>query len=186
MIKKEEVKESLSEKPKLDRPDNAPDDVLCSGAVAANMLHWWFEQNMRLIDEYVQVASHGVITSQQYGTRDVRTYIDSYISQEESKIFDLFKQDFGSTGMAIWADSTIDLFINGYRPRGEHVNIPQFYQEDNRGGFFYSIFGKEKLTDRSSVKKYNTLDSRIRQWLGEGRALGISHTTHTTLRNGFR
>lgn len=163
------------------RLDNAPDDVLCSGAVAANMLHWWFEQNRGLIDDYVQVASHGVITSQQYGTRDVRTYIDSYISQEESKIFDLFKQDFGSTGMAIWADSTIDLFINGYRPRGEHVNIPQFYQEDNRGGFFYSIFEKEKLTDRCSVKKYNTLDSRIRQWLGEGRALGISHTTHTTM-----
>lgn len=121
------------------RLDNAPDDVLCSGAVAANMLYWWFEQNRRLIDDYVQVASHGVITSQQYGTRDVRTYIDSYITQE-----------------------------------------------DNGGGFFYSIFEKEKLTDRSSVKKYNTLDSRIRQWLGEGRALGISHTTHTTLRNGFR
>ena len=29
------------------------DRVLCSGAVASNMLHWWLEQNKTYIDRYL-------------------------------------------------------------------------------------------------------------------------------------
>ncbi|MDO4772901.1 MAG: IdeS/Mac family cysteine endopeptidase [Bacillota bacterium] len=156
------------------------DKALCSGAVGANMLHWWLEQNDDKVRAFLaKDPSNGIIGSDG-GYNDLNTFLNSFKNQQKSSIFEMVTLYFGG-GTGVWADHTMDLFINGYKaPNSNALNSEAKYERDRRGGFFYPVFGKTRLTDRSNSQRYHVFNERVKQWLGEGKAIAVSYEINGT------
>ena len=148
------------------------DKNLCFAATASNMLHWWLDQNSENVDNYI--AKNGDIIR---AGRRLSELKNSFESQEESKIFELYKVLYGYNERGFYTDLLMDLFINGYRPRlsgatnMENDNLVP----DNNGGFFYDVFKGEKLTDRTYGGDYEYLSEKLKEVLGDGGLVGLSH-----------
>lgn len=148
------------------------DKNLCFAATASNMLHWWFDQNSENVDNYI--AKKGDIIR---ANRRLSELKNSFESQEESKIFELYKVLYGYNERGFYTDLLMDLFINGYRPRlSGATNIENDNLiPDNNGGFFYDVFKGEKLTDRTDGGDYEYLSEKLKEVLGDGGLVGLSH-----------
>ena len=148
------------------------DKNLCFAAVASNMLHWWFDQNIENVDNYI--AKNGDITHANRQLSDLKT---SFESQEESKIFELYKVLYGYNERGFYTDLLVDLFINGYTPKlSGATNIERDdLVPDNSGGFFYDVFKEKKLTDRTYGGRYESLSEDLKLELGRGGLVGLSH-----------
>ena len=148
------------------------DKNLCFAATASNMLHWWFDQNSENVDNYI--AKNGDIIR---ANRRLSELKNSFESQEESKIFELYKVLYGYNERGFYSDLLMDLFINGYRPRlSGATNIENDNLiPDNNGGFFYDVFKGEKLTDRTDGGDYEYLSEKLKEVLGDGGLVGLSH-----------
>ena len=148
------------------------DKNLCFAAVASNMLHWWFDQNIENVDNYI--AKNGDITRANRQLSDLKT---SFESQEDSKIFELYKVLYGYNERGFYTDLLVDLFINGYTPKlSGAINIERDdLVPDNNGGFFYDVFKGEKLTDRTYGGNYESLSEILKEVLGDGGLVGLSH-----------
>lgn len=148
------------------------DKNLCFAAVASNMLHWWFDQNIENVDNYI--AKNGDITHANRQLSDLKT---SFESQEESKIFELYKVLYGYNERGFYTDLLVDLFINGYTPKlSGATNIERDdLVPDNNGGFFYDVFKEKKLTDRTYGGRYESLSEELKLELGRGGLVGLSH-----------
>jgi len=148
------------------------DKNLCFAAAASNMLHWWFDQNSENVDNYI--AKKGDIIR---ANRRLSELKNSFESQEESKIFELYKVLYGYNERGFYTDLLMDLFINGYRPRlSGATNIENDNLiPDNNGGFFYDVFRGEKLTDRTDGGDYEYLSEKLKEVLGDGGLVGLSH-----------
>lgn len=148
------------------------DKNLCFAATASNMLHWWFDQNSENVDNYI--AKNGDIIR---ANRRLSELKNSFESQEESKIFELYKVLYGYNERGFYTDLLMDLFINGYRPRlSGATNIENDnLVPDNNGGFFYDVFKGEKLTDRTDGGDYEYLSEKLKEVLGDGGLVGLSH-----------
>ena len=148
------------------------DKNLCFAATASNMLHWWFDQNSENVDNYI--AKNGDIIR---AGRRLSELKNSFESQEDSKIFELYKVLYGYNERGFYTDLLMDLFINGYRPRlSGATNIENDNLiPDNNGGFFYDVFKGEKLTDRTYGGDYEYLSEKLKEVLGDGGLVGLSH-----------
>ena len=148
------------------------DKNLCFAAVASNMLHWWFDQNIENVDNYI--AKNGDIT---HANRQLSDLKASFESQEESKIFELYKVLYGYNERGFYTDLLVDLFINGYTPKlSGATNIERDdLVPDNNGGFFYDVFKEKKLTDRTYGGRYESLSEDLKLELGRGGLVGLSH-----------
>ena len=148
------------------------DKNLCFAAVSSNMLHWWFDQNIENVDNYI--AKNGDITRANRQLSDLKT---SFESQEDSKIFELYKVLYGYNERGFYTDLLVDLFINGYTPKlSGATNIERDdLIPDNNGGFFYDVFKGEKLTDRTYGGNYESLSEILKEVLGDGGLVGLSH-----------
>lgn len=148
------------------------DKNLCFAATASNMLHWWLDQNSENVDNYI--AKKGDIIR---ANRRLSELKNSFESQEESKIFELYKVLYGYNERGFYTDLLMDLFINGYRPRlSGATNIENDNLiPDNNGGFFYDVFKGEKLTDRTDGGDYEYLSEKLKEVLGDGGLVGLSH-----------
>lgn len=148
------------------------DKNLCFAATASNMLHWWFDQNSENVDNYI--AKNGDIIR---ANRRLSELKNSFESQEESKIFELYKVLYGYNERGFYTDLLMDLFINGYRPRlSGATNIENDNLiPDNNGGFFYDVFKGEKLTDRTDGGDYEYLSEKLKEVFGDGGLVGLSH-----------
>ena len=148
------------------------DRNLCFAAVASNMLHWWFDQNSENVDNYIE--KNGDIIR---AGRRLSELKNSFESQEDSKIFELYKVLYGYNERGFYSDLLMDLFINGYRPKlSGATNIENNNLiPDNNGGFFYDVFKGEKLTDRTYGEDYEYLSEKLKEVLGDGGLVGLSH-----------
>ena len=148
------------------------DKNLCFAAAASNMLHWWFDQNSENVDNYI--AKNGDIIR---ANRRLSELKNSFESQEESNIFELYKVLYGYNERGFYTDLLMDLFINGYRPKlSGATNIENDNLiPDNNGGFFYDVFKGEKLTDRTDGGDYEYLSEKLKEVLGDGGLVGLSH-----------
>ena len=148
------------------------DKNLCFAATASNMLHWWLDQNSENVDNYI--AKNGDIIR---ANRRLSELKNSFESQEESKIFELYKVLYGYNERGFYTDLLTDLFINGYRPKlSGATNIENDNLiPDNNGGFFYDVFKGEKLTDRTDGGDYEYLSEKLKEVLGDGGLVGLSH-----------
>lgn len=171
------------------------DAVLCSGAVASNMLHWWMDQNRDHISGYLEKEKNGVIETNNPNSpfRDVRSFFNGATGQSDSAIFKMFTAYFGRTDSSqvgqhgkngIWADTTIDLFLSNFEPKEKGgVNESGYYKADRlkRGGYFYDVFGENVLTQRMSAQSKlvktdgmgRDLTMEIKDQLGQGKIVGL-------------
>ena len=148
------------------------DKNLCFAAVSSNMLHWWFDQNIENVDRYIE--KNGDIIRANRKLSDLKT---SFESPEDSKIFELYKLLYGYNERGFYSDLLMDLFINGYTPNlkgGTNIESDDLIPNNN-GGFFYDVFKGEKLTDRTYGGNYESLSNLLKEILGNGGIVGLSH-----------
>ena len=148
------------------------DKNLCFAAVSSNMLHWWFDQNIENVDRYIE--KNGDIIRANRKLSDLKT---SFESPENSKIFELYKVLYGYNERGFYSDLLMDLFINGYTPKtngGTNIESDDLIPNNN-GGFFYDVFKGEKLTDRTYGGNYESLSNLLKEILGNGGIVGLSH-----------
>lgn len=148
------------------------DKNLCFAAVSSNMLHWWFDQNIEYVDRYIE--KNGDIIRANRKLSDLKT---SFESPENSKLFELYKVLYGYNERGFYSDLLMDLFINGYTPKT--TGATNIESDDlipnNNGGFFYDVFKGEKLTDRTYGGNYESLSNLLKEILGNGGIVGVSH-----------
>lgn len=148
------------------------DKNLCFAAVSSNMLHWWFDQNIEYVDRYIE--KNGDIIRANRKLSDLKT---SFESPENSKLFELYKVLYGYNERGFYSDLLMDLFINGYTPKT--TGATNIESDDlipsNNGGFFYNVFKGEKLTDRTYGGNYESLSNLLKEILGNGGIVGVSH-----------
>lgn len=148
------------------------DKNLCFAAVSSNMLHWWFDQNIENVDRYIE--KNGDIIRANRKLSDLKT---SFENPENSKIFELYKVLYGYNERGFYSDLLMDLFINGYTPKtngGTNIESDDLIPNNN-GGFFYDVFKGEKLTDRTYGGNYESLSNLLKEILGNGGIVGLSH-----------
>ena len=148
------------------------DKNLCFAAVASNMLHWWFDQNIENVDRYIE--KNGDIIRANRKLSGLKT---SFESPEDSKIFELYKVLYGYNERGFYSDLLMDLFTNGYTPNlkgGTNIESDELIPNNN-GGFFYDVFKGEKLTDRTYGGNYESLSNLLKEILGNGGIVGLSH-----------
>lgn len=148
------------------------DKNLCFAAVSSNMLHWWFDQNIEYVDRYIE--KNGDIIRVNRKLSDLKT---SFESPENSKIFELYKVLYGYNERGFYSDLLMDLFINGYAPNpkgGTNIESDDLIPNNN-GGFFYDVFKGKKLTDRTYGGNYESLSNLLKEILGNGGIVGLSH-----------
>ena len=148
------------------------DKNLCFAAVSSNMLHWWFDQNIEYVDRYIE--KNGDIIRANRKLSDLKT---SFESQEKSEIFELYKVLYGYNERGFYSDLLMDLFINGYTPKitgATNIESDDLIPSNN-GGFFYEVFKGEKLTDRTYGGNYEALSNLLKEILGNGGIVGVSH-----------
>lgn len=148
------------------------DKNLCFAAVSSNMLHWWFDQNIENVDRYIE--KNGDIIRANRKLSDLKT---SFENPENSKIFELYKVLYGYNERGFYSDLLMDLFINGYTPKtngGTNIESDDLIPNNN-GGFFYDVFKGEKLTDRTYGGNYESLINLLKEILGNGGIVGLSH-----------
>ena len=148
------------------------DKNLCFAAVSSNMLHWWFDQNIEYVDRYIEKNEDIIRANRKLS--DLKT---SFENPENSKIFELYKVLYGYNERGFYSDLLMDLFINGYTPKlSGATNIERDdLVPDNNGGFFYDVFKGEKLTERTYGGNYESLSNLLKEILGNGGIVGLSH-----------
>ena len=148
------------------------DKNLCFAAVSSNMLHWWFDQNIENVDRYIE--KNGDIIRANRKLSDLKT---SFENPENSKIFELYKVLYGYNERGFYSDLLMDLFINGYTPNPKGGTNIESYDliPNNNGGFFYDVFKGKKLTDRTYGGNYESLSNLLKEILGNGGIVGLSH-----------
>ena len=158
--------------------DGYSDRVLCSGAVASNMLHWWLLQNKTYIDKYLTLnPTKAKLSNDNNVWKDLNHYLGSYQNQNSSKIFDMFKLYYGNTN-GIWADTSVDFFINGYKASlTGATNRSEKFERDDKGGFFYDVFKTNILTNRFFSGSYEDFSEAIKLELQNGHIIGLGHRT---------
>ena len=148
------------------------DKNLCFAAVSSNMLHWWFDQNIEYVDRYIE--KNGDIIRANRKLSDLKT---SFENPENSKIFELYKVLYGYNERGFYSDLLMDLFINGYTPNpkgGTNIESDELIPNNN-GGFFYDVFKGKKITDRTYGGNYESLSNLLKEILGNGGIVGLSH-----------
>ncbi len=158
------------------------DGELCAGATAANMLHWWMDQNAHYIEEYLQEnPENGKISigDKSYNFGDFREMYEQGGYVDKSRFFDFLKEAFGRI---VWTDKILDLYINGYPYRhtyfknttGTNYNVSEL-------NFFYKVFGNQLLTDLHDFRYMSReeVSERLMHELEAGRALGIAYANRT-------
>ena len=165
-------------------PSGENDRVLCSVAVASNMLHWWMEQNSSYINRFLNNRpDRYVLLGDVSVWKNLNTYLSSFEGPGNSKIFDMFKLYYGRTN-GIWADTSVDFFINGYKMSlTGATNSPERFVRDERGGFFNEVFGTNILTRRYFSGEYQDFSDSVKTELQRGNIMGLSYRTGSKTSN---
>ena len=165
-------------------PSGENDRVLCSGAVASNMLHWWMEQNSSYINRFLNNRPDRYVLPGDVSVwKNLNTYLSSFEGPGNSKIFDMFKLYYGRTN-GIWADTSVDFFINGYKMSlTGATNSPERFVRDERGGFFNEVFGTNILTRRYFSGEYQDFSDSVKTELQRGNIMGLSYRTGSKTSN---
>ena len=161
--------------------EDGADRNMCYAAVSANQLHWWLDQNKDNIDMYLNKLATGEIIPEYPLKLDrLEELRSSYKGQAKSGIYNMFRDYFEHPIYAYNADLLNDFFINGYQANtAGKVNSPNFFKWDRRGGFFYDVFEKNKLTLRYGAGDYTVFKRDIPWYMQDGQSIGIIHSTPT-------
>lgn len=148
-----------------------PDKNLCFAAAASNTLHWWMDQNAAYIDAYL--AAHPEYKK----AEELKKLRNSFKSQQDSEVYKLFVRQFANKPDGYWPDILQDQFINGYYPKpnggtnDSEADRDKLIKDgpDPKGGFFYDVFGVNRLTQRRWYDfGYDAISNEIKQWFVDG------------------
>lgn len=151
--------------------DRTEDENLCFAAAASNSLHWWLAQNETYIRLYL---NQNPDTPR---AQEILSMLTPLNSQYGSSIYSSFVKQFANRKEGYWADILHDQFINGYTPKENGgTNDPNFDGEnliqngpDKRGGYFYPVFGVQKLTSRHYYELgYQALSWDLKNYFSNG------------------
>lgn len=169
------------------------DNILCSGAASANMLHWWLNMNKDNVERYLKMNDkHGVVNLEGNGvivpeTRetkksfDLRDLIKVGFDKErhKSSIFDLYRLYFPRKG--IWTSSTNGLFINGFSNKSIYTDVNQWNEYrsegkgvvDKRGGYLADVFEGNQISHFNYINSYDEFNNKIKYALDNDQAIGM-------------
>ncbi|MDQ8765912.1 IdeS/Mac family cysteine endopeptidase [Streptococcus ruminantium] len=154
------------------------DGDLCAGVVAANMLHWWADQNKEYIEKYLLNEKNGkyTVSNKQFDFREAMKLYTGYEKDDQSKFFDIIKESFNRP---VWTNKILDLYINGYGYNDGYdypiKNIPKERHELKTSiNFFRDVFGGKQLTDYEQISDHDQFSKRIKDAIDSGKVVGIA------------
>lgn len=154
------------------------DRNLCFAAVASNTLHWYLQENREVIEKYIE--DNGDVKKTVGGTTySLKEMLNQVVEQQESLIYQYFKEIYGTNKTGFYTVPLMDLFLNGYTPKDDRrSNIEdKNLQPDGRGGFLHGILGGKLQTGLRSVKGVKDMGESLQYYLSNGFALCLSYKT---------
>ena len=154
------------------------DRNLCFAAAASNTLHWYLQQNKKEIEDYIK-DNGDVIRTVGANTYSLREMLNQEVGQQDSLIYQYFKEMYGNNETGYYTVPLMDLFLNGYTPKEDRkTNIEdRNLQPDARGGFLYGIIGTKPQTGMQSVKNLSDLGNSLQHYLSNNFVVCLSYTT---------
>ncbi|MDQ8796954.1 IdeS/Mac family cysteine endopeptidase [Streptococcus ruminantium] len=153
------------------------DGDLCAGVVAANMLHWWTDQNRDYIKKYLEVdETNGTFTisNKKFDFRHAQNmYSKDNKIIDQSYFFDIVKQAFQNR--SVWTNKILDLYINGYGYSNDPFNKTVTDEPTSTVNFFKKVFGKNQLTNYERIMDYEQFSQRIKAAIEQGKAIGLGY-----------
>ena len=154
------------------------DQNLCFAAAASNTLHWYLQENREVIEKYIE--DNGDVKKTVGGTTySLKEMLNQEVEQQESLIYQYFKEIYGNNKTGFYTVPLMDLFLNGYTPKDDRrSNIEdKNLQPDGRGGFLHGILGGKLQTGLRSVKDVKDMGESLQYYLSNGFALCLSYKT---------
>ncbi len=154
------------------------DQNLCFAAAASNTLHWYLQENRGVIEKYIE--DNGDVKKTVGGTTySLKEMLNQEVEQQESLIYQYFKEIYGNNKTGFYTVPLMDLFLNGYTPKDDRrSNIEdKNLQPDGRGGFLHGILGGKLQTGLRSVKDVKDMGESLQYYLSNGFALCLSYKT---------
>ena len=154
------------------------DQNLCFAAAASNTLHWYLQENREVIEKYIE--DKGDVKKTVGGTTySLKEMLNQVVEQQESLIYQYFKEIYGNNKTGFYTVPLMDLFLNGYTPKDDRrSNIEdKNLQPDGRGGFLHGILGGKLQTGLRSVKDVKDMGESLQYYLSNGFALCLSYKT---------
>ena len=154
------------------------DQNLCFAAAASNTLHWYLQENREVIENYIE--DNGDVKKTVGGsTYSLKEMLNQEVEQQESLIYQYFKEIYGNNKTGFYTVPLMNLFLNGYTPKEDRrSNIEdKNLQPDGRGGFLHGILGGKLQTGLRSVKDVKDMGESLQYYLSNGFALCLSYTT---------
>ncbi len=155
------------------------DANLCFAASASNSLHWWMDRNRTYIDRYLLQHPEDL---QIQKLKDLRS---SFEDQQHSGVYEIFRQQFANKKEGYWPDILQDQFINGYYPKANGaMNDSDADREkllngpDKHGGFFFPVFGVDRLTERRYYDNgYAAINRELKELFLDGNLVLLTFST---------
>lgn len=153
------------------------DGVLCAGAVATNMFHWWLDINKDYVDKYLAEDINNASITISDRTVDLRELKEVYENEgyrDKSKFFDFIKQTFSG---AVWVDKILDLYINGYSYSRRYAkNIKGVDKASSSVNFFNKVFSDNLLTNvYDNITDIEEFSNIVKSELESGKVLGLGY-----------
>ena len=154
------------------------DRNLCFAAAASNTLHWYLRENKKEIEDYIE-DNGDVIRMLGANTYSLREMLNQEVGQQDSLIYQYFKEIYGNNETGYYTVPLMDLFLNGYTPKEDRkTNIEdKDLQPDARGGFLYGIIGTKPQTGMQFVNSLNDLGNSLQHYLSNNFVVCLSYTT---------
>lgn len=153
------------------------DGVLCAGAVATNMFHWWLDINKDYVDRYLAEDINNASITISDKTVDLRELKEVYENEgyrDKSKFFDFIKQSFNGS---VWVDKILDLYINGYSYSRKYAkNIKGVDKANSSVNFFNRVFSDNLLTNvYDNITDIEEFSNIVKSELESGKVLGLGY-----------
>lgn len=165
---------------------NGVDSNMCFAVAAANLMHWWLEQNKENIDRYLALNPQNEAGLR--NPQDVSLFRNppTTVYGQDSTVYSLLRTVFTIPGKkGFYPDFCMDFFLNGYKPdfNAYPPHKPADFVPDSRGGFFYPVFGKQVLTTYDlTAQIYEEMNRNLKQYFLDGKGvsmlLDMMGTTH--------
>jgi possible methyl-accepting chemotaxis protein len=154
------------------------DQNLCFAAVASNTLHWYLRENKKEIEDYIK-DNRDVIRTVGANTYSLKDMLNQDVEQQDSLIYQYFKEIYGNNKTGYYTVPLMDLFLNGYTPKEDRkTNIEdKDLQPDARGGFLYGIIGTKPQTGMQFVNSLSDLGNSLQHYLSNNFVVCLSYTT---------
>ena len=176
------------------------ENSMCYLGAAGNMIYWWLNQNETYVTEYLKQLKNTDHFSQPDGLVSIlpfqeKMWKDMY-EEPPINLVDGAKyvQELGTSKLVLNAlnnyyyrpsgyfmDLVFDFYFNGYPAQtGEApmANVEEDYTMDKRGGFFYPLLGRQKISERIDNPRYSFYNEHLADILNQGYGITLAYNVN--------